>query len=492
MRSCARLDATSYFSWLRSRDDKASQAQRLGLISLIDLTHDRLRQLEALLRKLGELAADTSTQGKVDSRDFLGRVLTLAGNAFPNDIGQLVARDGDGWPFYATDEEYQLLLSGGLARANHENTFRTSIATLPASILRLLDEVQARAEVASEKDYDKVWKRLVVEIERGEFATILTTPAESPAAEPSAPPTTTALPFVPGVFPGPNNPQLIRTSAFEGPEADVERVRAILRAIEPDSSGASAKMAPRSVIERVNPMDGAVLVQVPSGRFFLGSENLSARLRPECRDWARPAHVVMLSEYWISKYPITNSQYARFLDANSGHPKPMYWDTVEYNGLKKPVVGVTWFDAQAYCVWAGLSLPTEAQWEAAARGPEGRIYPWGNDPPTPARANFGTNFGRTTDVDLFAASKGPFGTVDQAGNVWEWCLDSWDPDAYKSRTPVQLDPFTEPSASSSRVLRGGSGVYEADYLAAAAREPFKADHNSRFIGFRAVQNVRPV
>ena len=261
----------------------------------------------------------------------------------------------------------------------------------------------------------------------------------------------------------------------------------ILKLLERDlATSPEHSSQPQDVPERVNPVDGSILVRVPAGTYVIGSDNLPSRLRAECRSWSHPAHLVSLSEFWISKYPITNAQYDKFLGSNPEYPQPMYWETAEFNGPKQPVVGVSWYDASAYCKWADLTLPTEAQWEAAARGPDARTYPWGYELPTPGRANFGTNIGRTTDVDTYVASSGPFNTVDQAGNIWEWCLDAWAPDAYQAHGHLEQDPVLEVAPSSGRSIRGGSAVYDAEYLIAAVRERIKSDHNSRLIGFRCV------
>ncbi|MEM6457723.1 MAG: SUMF1/EgtB/PvdO family nonheme iron enzyme, partial [Acidobacteriota bacterium] len=199
--------------------------------------------------------------------------------------------------------------------------------------------------------------------------------------------------------------------------------------------------------ERVHEKDGSVLVYVPGGSYTLGGEAYSDE---------KPIHMVTLSPYWIGKYPVTNAQYGTFLEATK-RGKPSRWNDKQFNGPDQPVVGVSWHDAQAYCAWAGLILPSEAQWEASARGTDQRTYPWGDGEPTKKLANYGKNVGRTTPVGSYPDGAGPFGMLDQAGNVWEWCVDVWSDDAYKGREG-QEDPVNTVGDKTVRALRGGSWI----------------------------------
>jgi len=233
---------------------------------------------------------------------------------------------------------------------------------------------------------------------------------------------------------------------------------------------------PAPGLERVHEKDGTVLLYVPGGEYVLGAEDIS--------DKEKPIHRVVLSPFWIAKYPVTNEQYGKFLAAEPG-ARPKYWDDRRFNEPKKPVVGVSWEEAQAYCYWVGLQLPSEAQWEAAARGrsPVQRRFPWGNGEPTPEHANFDGWEGRTTAVGAYPKGAGPFGTLDQAGNVWEWCLDFWDPAAYCERNG-QLDPVSITGDAAARCLRGGSWYDPAGILAAAFRYWGRASLRYRLLGFR--------
>jgi serine/threonine-protein kinase len=225
----------------------------------------------------------------------------------------------------------------------------------------------------------------------------------------------------------------------------------------------------------VKTKDGSVLVYVPGGEYVLGAE---------------PVHRVVLSAFWIAKYSVTNEQYSRFLLENPQALKPGYWEDKGFNAPNQPVVGVSWEEAQGYCRWAGLELPSEAQWEAAARGTDRRRFPWGDAEPTPEHANFDNREKRTTPVGAYPKGAGPFGTLDQAGNVWEWCLDVWDPAAYRERDGKQ-DPVSTTGDPAARCLRGGSWVLPAGDLAAACRLWSSASDRYWVIGFRCSLPARP-
>jgi len=234
--------------------------------------------------------------------------------------------------------------------------------------------------------------------------------------------------------------------------------------------------------ERIHEKDGTVLVYVPGGEYTLGADDMSER--------EKPVHRVRLSPFWIGKFPVTNEQYRRFLEANPSQQKPALRSNERFNQPRQPVVGVSWEDAEAYCRWAGLMLPSEAQWEAAARGRDGWRYPWGNEEPTATHANFNRNVGKTTEVGAYPAGAGRYGTLDQAGNVWEWCLDRWDENAYRGREG-QVDPVAKTGKAAVRVLRGGSWAFEAWSLAAAYRIRLLAEHRFWLFGFRCVLPVGP-
>ncbi len=271
-------------------------------------------------------------------------------------------------------------------------------------------------------------------------------------------------------------------SLLADPDPQVAGMAAELLGVERPAPRRVRRGEPDAGEERLHEKDGTVLLYVPGGEYTLGAEDITGD--------EKPIHRVVLSPFWVARYPVTNEQYSRFLGANSGIREPEYWTHKRFNQPQQPVVGVSWVEAQAYCRWAGLRLPSEAQWEASARGTDGRRYPWGNAKPTPEHANFANQEGRTTPVGSYPKGAGPFGALDQAGNVWEWCEDLWNVAAYWEREG-QRDPLSTTGEASVRCLRGGSWHVDVGYLAVAYRLGDGASHRNKRIGFRCLSSVVP-
>ena len=202
------------------------------------------------------------------------------------------------------------------------------------------------------------------------------------------------------------------------------------------------------------------MVLIPAGTFEMGD----SKNEPEIyMKRSRPVHTVELDAFYMDSREVTNGQYGVFME-QTGHRKPYYWNDTKYNQTNQPVVGVDWNDAVAYAKWAGKRLPTEAEWEYAARGGlAGKRYPWG-DEITHDDANYGSKGGIPTVVGSYPANG--YGLYDMAGNVWEWCQDWYDKDYYNN-SPTKNPPG--PGTGSSRVLRGGSWSYGTSYLRVAHR-----------------------
>lgn len=248
-----------------------------------------------------------------------------------------------------------------------------------------------------------------------------------------------------------------------------------IEVVEPRNPEPDEPAGPCPGEERVHEKDGTILVYVPGGEVPLGTRGLHS--------WSEPVHRISLSPFWIGKFPITNEQYSRFLEESPSSPEPAFWKDPSFNQPRHPVVGVSWNEARAYCIWAGLELPSEAQWEAAALGTDQRPYPWGKELPTPCHANFGGK--GTTSVGSCPAGTGPYGTLDQTGNVWEWCIDPWAPSAYRQREHGELDPVAQGEVA-VRALRGGSWMNPAQDLHAAYRDRGTAKLRFNTQGFRCV------
>jgi serine/threonine protein kinase len=226
--------------------------------------------------------------------------------------------------------------------------------------------------------------------------------------------------------------------------------------------------------ERINKRDGSILVYIPGGEYVLGSDHP--------KDDASPIHRVILSPFWVGKFPVTNEQYGRFLKEDLKAPRPKFWGDTRFNQPRQPVVGVTWSEIRAYCAWAGLRLPSEAQWEAAARGKDQRRYPWGNTAPVYLRAYEGGEWVLPL-VDAFPQEIGPFGTLGQSGIVSEMCADVWNKRAYDHRDKAQ-DPINVFGDYHWRCCRGGSDN------SASYRSWISRNLGLEILGFRCMLPVR--
>jgi formylglycine-generating enzyme required for sulfatase activity len=165
-----------------------------------------------------------------------------------------------------------------------------------------------------------------------------------------------------------------------------------------------------------------------------------------------PAHMVFLDSYLIDKYEVSNKEYGVFI-RTANHPAPAYWDDPRLNKPDQPVVGVNWYDANAYCEYLGKRLPTEAEWEKAARGPHGNLYPWGNES-DPHKANYGKDHDATMPVDSYPEGVSYYGAYNMAGNVFEWVSDWYDPHYYG-----RLETMVNPMGPAKPVWMGGTGTY---------------------------------
>ncbi len=276
-------------------------------------------------------------------------------------------------------------------------------------------------------------------------------------------------------------------------------------------------VSPTLGASRTRPADGMVMVYIPAGEFLMGSDDKDRAADVN----EKPQHSVYLDAFWVDRTEVTVAQFRAFVratgyrtTAEQGGRAYAYaestgkWEVVhganwqhpfgpDSNAVDDhPVVQVAWSDAAAYCTWAGGSLPSEAQWEKAARGTDGRLYPWG-DAFDGTKLNycdsrFGGDLGDTAYDDgyrytapagSYPAGASPYGALDMAGNVWEWTAD-WYNRAYYVRSPVQ-NP-AGPAAGRTRVLRGGSWNHSWDGMRAACRLDTEPDTLVDNFGFRCI------
>ena len=293
---------------------------------------------------------------------------------------------------------------------------------------------------------------------------------------------------------------------FLEPEPGPEAASASILSVDESQHAESISLTPSEIISAptISSVDVPPdMVIIPAGEFQMGSNDEDAN------DSEKPVHPVYIDAFYIDKYLVTNEQYKAFLDANPQWQKESIhtdfhngnylrtWRRNNYpNGKKNhPVINVSWYAAMAYAEWVDKRLPTEAEWEKAARGGlTEKKYPWGDHIDT-TKANYGENIGTTTPVGEYPPND--YGVHDIVGNVWEWCLDEHDLDFYAQaphRNPVAGGDITEilnnfTTLKTYRVLRGGSWVSIPRYVRVAPRFRFTPVHSINNVGFRCARPV---
>jgi len=263
----------------------------------------------------------------------------------------------------------------------------------------------------------------------------------------------------------------------------------VVSSAPPPEAVAIDEMQPTEIVDE----RGVVMVFIPGGRFRMGSEE---------SDDERPVHEAVLRPFLIDKYPVTNEAYAAFLEeATVWRPSAanllLDEDYLAHWGggrppdvlSQHPVVWVSWWQAaKGYCAWRGGRLPTEAEWEFAGRGTDGRVYPWGNTWRNLRCNHYRLGAHWTSPVGEFPEGRSPFGVMDLSGNVWEWCADWYASDWYR-RSPRE-NPVG-PAYGRGRVIRGGSRFNHAGYVKLTKRLFFPPHHSDVSIGFRCVKPWPP-
>ncbi|MEC4890982.1 MAG: formylglycine-generating enzyme family protein [Nitrospira sp.] len=250
------------------------------------------------------------------------------------------------------------------------------------------------------------------------------------------------------------------------------------------NSGAALKPAIPHPAE-IAGKDGAPMVLVPAGEFIMGSDKGD-------EDEA-PIHRVYLDAFYLDKFEVTNGRFAKYVEAVQSEPPWGFADKdTPLVQADRPVRWVSWMDATGYCLWAGKRLPTEAEWEKAARGTDGRIYPWGNDPPTPAHAVFGLKEGGAETVSPVGnrdKGKSPYAVHDLAGNLYEWVMDWYDEEFYSNFAKNPAINPRGPSEGTAKAQRGGSYINNPYRLRSSFRTKGNPTEQDPNVGFRCAQDV---
>lgn len=242
------------------------------------------------------------------------------------------------------------------------------------------------------------------------------------------------------------------------------------------------RMSPVTPIDKkTSALDGMLKVYVPEGEFLMGiTHNHNFPDSPE--------HAVYLDAFWMDRLEVTNAMYLKCLQANDCTvpvSDNIYYDQWIYRD--HPMVYVTWSQANTYCQWAGRRLPTEAEWEKAARGTDGRRYPWGNDLPTPRLANFsGTLIGESVSSFRYPLGASPYGVLNMSGNVREWVADWYDPDYYS------YSPYANPKGPETgleRSLRSASYNEDGREIVITSRLRHEPQSAGLSRGFRCAQEA---
>ncbi len=276
--------------------------------------------------------------------------------------------------------------------------------------------------------------------------------------------------------------------------------RAELRSYLTLTRSVSAEVAEAPPIKAYEPE----LVHIPAGPFQMGTSQEQVEWMVAKTEWAAewekegyfkpemPAHEVQLSEYRMGRTPVTNAEYGAFV-RDTGQEPPSHWEAGTYPKelSDHPVVNVSWEAARAYCQWLAEAtgrpyrLPTEAEWEKAARGQDGRLYPWGNEFEAAKLNSAESGRDETTPVGQFSPEgDSPYGAADMAGNVWEWCADWYDEREYERRSEGAVQDPQGPEEGEFRVLRGGSFSFTTGNVRCASRGWDDPDFGNWVIGFR--------
>jgi formylglycine-generating enzyme required for sulfatase activity len=246
------------------------------------------------------------------------------------------------------------------------------------------------------------------------------------------------------------------------------------------------------------------MLLIPAGKFLMGDSTIRTREQIEMAD--NKGHWVFIDSFYIDKYEVTNNEFKAFVESYAYYKQefwselgwtyisvnninaPAFWDDpdIGFDHPNKPVIGVSFFEAEAYAKWAGKRLPTEAEWEYSAKGTDYRKYPWGNLEPNCKHANYLGCSNYTEDVGSHPMGNSPFGVSDMSGNVFEWVQDYYYKEYYQLE---ENNPSGLAFPSQYRVARGGSYKHSENNMVTYNRNRFRATYFDKFIGFRCAKSI---
>jgi formylglycine-generating enzyme required for sulfatase activity len=447
----------------RQRIERATEhLQARGLVELTWLEGQTWRHLQRAMRR-----------GRWHLFHFIGH----GGFHRYDEESYLILADDEGQPHYLNATQVGRLLAGHRslrfvllnscegARGSERDVFSSTAATLirrgiPAVLAMQYEITDGAAIEFARAFYEAVTEAMPVDAAVAE-ARIAVSMAVSNTVEWGVPVLYTHAPelhiFRAGTVEAvePREDREAGQPVEPGPEALAVASPSVREVEEPRAKEPALSASDRDTLTITSPIT-LDLVRVPAGEFQMGSDKARDK---DAEDDELPQHPVYVSEFYIGKYPVTNEQYQAFVKANR-HRAPYHWakGRIPQDKEHHPVVNVSWTDAVAFCRWLSketgqpFRLPTEAEWEKAARGADGRIWPWGDEPPDERRCNFALNEGDTTAVGRYSPQgDSPYGCADMAGNVWEWCQSlsrSYPYQAHDGREAVEEE--------GPRVLRGGA------------------------------------
>ena len=234
------------------------------------------------------------------------------------------------------------------------------------------------------------------------------------------------------------------------------------------------------------------MVLIAGGVYVMGSHKSLIELNPgdlfstdrHALGPENPAHNVEVDPFFIDTHEVSNRDYRKFVQTNKVR-EPLYYKDPNFNNFKQPVVGISWKEAQSYCIWKGARLPTEAEWEKASRGKRSIDYPWGNESPDNTKLNFNQEIKKTTNIGFYEAGKSDYGVYDLAGNVSEWVYDWHSPEFYlfsPKKNPVG------PKKGQYKVIRGGNWRNNSEDVKMYYRNATVPSTRNKRLGFRCVQS----